>query len=127
MLQEIISKAAIALKQDYAQMKLMDLENEKLRKRAFAREGWKAKKKLMTGQACHMTANENLDMLAQEDWEKLMQEVFKELSPCLKVQKKTITLFYQNLDKERKTAEQAQKAEECQAKRVAADAKNAAR
>jgi hypothetical protein len=38
MLQEIITEAAIALKQDYAQMKLMDLENEKLRKWAFARK-----------------------------------------------------------------------------------------
>jgi hypothetical protein len=105
MLREIIAKAAIALEQDYTQMKLMDLENEKLRKRAFAREGQKAQKKLVTGWAHHITANENLDILAREDWEKLMKEVFKELSPRLKVWKKTITLFYQNLDKERKAAE----------------------
>jgi hypothetical protein len=32
MLREIIAEATIALEQDYTQMKLMDLENEKLRK-----------------------------------------------------------------------------------------------
>jgi hypothetical protein len=86
-------------------MKLMDLKNEKLRKRVFTREGQKSKKNLVTGQARHMTAEENLNMLAREDWEKLMKEVFKELAPRLKVQKKTITLFYQNLKKEKKVAE----------------------
>ena len=127
MLREIIAKAAIALEQDYAQMKLMDLENEKLRKRAFAREEQKSKKKLVAGRARHMTTEDNLDVLAREDWEKLMKEVFKELAPRLKVQKKTITLFYQNLEKERKAAERAQKAEERKTKKASADAKKAAK
>jgi hypothetical protein len=35
MLQDIIAQAGIALEEDYAQMKLMDLENERLRKQAF--------------------------------------------------------------------------------------------
>lgn len=71
----------------------------------FAREERKTKKKLVAGWARHMTAEENLDMLAHEDWEKLIKDIFKELAPRLKVQKKTITLFYQNLEKERKAAE----------------------
>jgi hypothetical protein len=127
MLREIIAEAALVLEQDYTQMKLMDLENEKLRKRAFAREERKTKKKLVAGQARHMTAEENLDMLAREDWEKLMKDIFKELAPRLKVQKKTITLFYQNLEKERKAAERAQKTEERQTKKANADAEKAAK
>ena len=35
MLRDIIVQAGIALEQDFAQMKLMELENERLRKRAF--------------------------------------------------------------------------------------------
>ena len=51
--------------QDYAQMKLMDLENEWLHWKAFAKDQQKAaKKRLVSGQACHMTAPEMLDSLA---------------------------------------------------------------
>jgi hypothetical protein len=32
-----------------------------------------------------MTMEENLDMLAYEDWEKLIKDIFKELAPHLKV------------------------------------------
>jgi hypothetical protein len=127
MLREISAEAALVLEQDYAQMKLMDLKNEKLRKRVFAREEQKTKKKLVAGRARHMTVEENLDMLAREDWEKSMKDIFKKLAPRLKVQKKTITLFYQNLKKERKAAEQAQKTEECQTKKANTDAEKAAK
>jgi hypothetical protein len=41
MLRDIIVQAGIALEEDYAQMKLMDLENERLRKRAFRRKSKK--------------------------------------------------------------------------------------
>lgn len=37
MLQDIIVQAGIALEEDYAQMKLMDLENEQLRKQAIGK------------------------------------------------------------------------------------------
>ena len=45
MLRDIIIQAVIALEEDYAQMKLMDLENERLRKRAFEKEKRKAQNK----------------------------------------------------------------------------------
>jgi len=57
-------QAGITLEEDYAQMKLMDLENERLRKQAFEREKQKAQDKRSSGHAQHMTASENLDLLA---------------------------------------------------------------
>jgi hypothetical protein len=64
-LRAIIEQVGIELKQDYAQMKLMDLENERLRQKAFAKEKQKAtRKKLTSGQAHHMTAPEMIDHLA---------------------------------------------------------------
>jgi hypothetical protein len=38
MLRNIIVQAGVALEEDYAQMKLMNLENERLRKRVFKME-----------------------------------------------------------------------------------------
>jgi hypothetical protein len=65
MLRDIIEKAGVVLEQDYAQMKLMDLENERLRQKAFAKDQRKAvRKKLASGQARHMTAPEMMDLLA---------------------------------------------------------------
>jgi hypothetical protein len=45
-------------------MKLMDLENERLRKQAFEKAKQKNQNKLTSGHAHHMTAAENLDFLA---------------------------------------------------------------
>jgi hypothetical protein len=38
MLQDVIKQAGIALEENYAQMKLMDLKNERLQKQAFRKE-----------------------------------------------------------------------------------------
>jgi len=38
MLQAMIVEISWVLEQDYAQMKLMDLENERLQKKAFAKD-----------------------------------------------------------------------------------------
>ena len=51
MLQDIIIQAGIALEEDYTQMKLMNLENERLRKQAFGKEKRKAKNMCSSGQA----------------------------------------------------------------------------
>ena len=73
------------LQQDYAQMKLMDLENEQLCQKAFGKDKQKAaKNKLTSGQACHMTASEMMDLLAQQTWESAMGELFKEASEWFK-------------------------------------------
>lgn len=64
MLQDVIKQAGIALEEDYSQMKLMDLENERLQKRAFGKEKQKQPHKQTSGHAQHMTAAEQLDLLA---------------------------------------------------------------
>jgi DDE superfamily endonuclease len=79
-LRDIIKQAGIALEEDYAQMKLMDLENERLRKRVFEKEKQKNPHKLSSGRVWHMTAAKQLDLLAQQDWGSCMKEVFKEVA-----------------------------------------------
>ena len=64
MLRDIIIQAGIVLEEDYAHMKLMDLENERLRKPAFEKEKRKKLNKLTSGHAWHMTAEENINLLA---------------------------------------------------------------
>ena len=64
MLRNIIKQAGVVLEQDYAQMKLMDMENEWLHKKAIMKSQQKATTKLASGQACHMTVSEMIDLLA---------------------------------------------------------------
>ena len=120
MLRDIITQAGIALEEDYAQMKLMDLENERLRKRAFEKEKQKNPHKLSSGRARHMTAAEHLDLLAQQDWESHMKAVFKEAAPQFKVLKK-------NIANHQKAIENAKKIAEREAKKAAAKAASARR
>ena len=51
MLQDIISQAGIVLEKNYVQMKLMDLENERLRKQVFEKGNRKNQNKLTSGHA----------------------------------------------------------------------------
>ena len=81
MLQDIIKQVDTALEEDYTQMKLMGLKNERLRKRAFKKEKQKHPHKLSSGHARHMTVAEHLDLLAQQDWEGCMKNIFKEVAP----------------------------------------------
>jgi hypothetical protein len=65
MLQAMIVEVGQVLEQDCAQIKLMDLENERLRKKAFAKDQRKtAKKKFTSCQAQHIKAPEMIDLLA---------------------------------------------------------------
>jgi len=105
MLRDIIFQAGIALEEDYAQMKLMDLENERLRKQAFEKVKRKGQNKLASGRARHMTATENLDFLARQDWESLMKDVFKEAAPRFRVLKKSILDYEKEVEKAKKVAE----------------------
>jgi hypothetical protein len=106
MLRDIIRQAGIALEEDYAQMKLMDLENERLRKRIEEKGKRKYQSKLTSGRARHMTAAENLDLLARQDWESGMKDVFKEAAPQFRVLKKNILDYQKEIEKAKKVAEQ---------------------
>jgi hypothetical protein len=108
------------MEEDYAQRTLMDLENEKLRKQVFERAKRKTQNKLTSGCARHMTATENLDFLARQDWERRMKDVFKEAGPRFKVLKKSILDHQRVIEKVRKVAKQ-------ETKKVAAAAARAER
>jgi hypothetical protein len=105
MLREIIKQAGIALEEDSAQMKLMDLENKRLRKHILDKGKRKNQNKHTSGHARHMIAAENLDLLAQQDWESGMKDVFKEAAPRFKVLKKTILDYQKEVEKAKKVAE----------------------
>lgn len=114
------------LEHDYAKMKLMDLENECLCQNAFAKEQWKAaRQKLASGQVCHMTAPEMMDLLARETWESTMKDLFKEASEEFKAQRKEIDDYHKKLAAEKKAKEKAQKAAERQAKKAEEEAEKA--
>ncbi|KIL55149.1 hypothetical protein M378DRAFT_18199 [Amanita muscaria Koide BX008] len=126
MLRAMIVEVGWVLEQDYAQMKLMDLENERLRKKAFAKDQRKtAKRKLTSGQARHMTAPEMIELLARQTWESAMADVFKEASSQFKARRKAIDDHHKALVTERKLADRERKAAERRAKKAEADAEKA--
>jgi hypothetical protein len=105
MLCDIIKQAGIALEEDYAQTKLMDLENKRLRKQAFKKEKQKKQNKLTSGHAQHMMAAENLELPARQNWEGQMKDVFKEAAPQFKILKKKIVDHEKAIEKAKKMAE----------------------
>jgi DDE superfamily endonuclease len=126
MLRDIIEKAGAVLERDYAQMKLMDLENERLRQKAFSKDKQKAaNKKQNSGQARHMTAPEMMDLLARQTWESAMGDLFKEVSEIFKARKKEIDIHHKAIADEKKAEEKARKAAERQAKKKEAEAEKA--
>ena len=114
------------LEQDYAQMKLMDLENEQLHQKAFTKDQQKAvRKKLTSGQAHHMTTPKMIDFLAQQTWESAMADLFKEASDCFKAQCKAIDDYHKEITAQKKAVEKACKAEEHYTKKVQVEAEKA--
>jgi hypothetical protein len=120
MLRAIIVEVGRVLERDYAQMKLMDIENESLRKKAFAKE--KRKRKLTSGQARHMTSNEMIELLARQTWESAMADVFKEASEQFKARRKAIDDHHKALAAEKKLADRKRKAAEQRARKAEAEA-----
>lgn len=53
-----------------------------------------------------MTAAENLDFLARQDWESRMKDVFKELALQFRILKKNILDYQREIEKAKKAAEQ---------------------
>lgn len=87
-LRDIINTAKAALEKDVAQMHLMDIENGRLQIQLFN----KAKKpsKKLSSHSRHLTAEENLDLLARAQWEQSMKAVLKEAMPILQTCKQKI-------------------------------------
>jgi hypothetical protein len=108
-LRGIIIQAGVVLEQNYAQMKLMDIENERLRVKLFNKIKKKEKSLLVTTDARHMTSEEMLHLLAREEWKRSMKEVYKKLGPVFKLQRKRVTDHMREEAKRRK-AEAAENA-----------------
>jgi hypothetical protein len=126
MLRETLRLAEVQLEKDFTQMKLMDSENGRLRKRAYAKEKRKAGKRETTlAHARLMTGAENLDALAENDFRKLWKEVAKEMRPIFKRRQKNIADHYRKIADERKKAAKVQKAQERAAKKAAGAAEKA--
>jgi hypothetical protein len=92
----------VVLEQKYAQMKLMDIENERLRVKLFNKIKKKEKSLLVTTDACHMTSEEMLDLLAREEWKRAMKELYKKLGPVFKLQRKWVADHMREEAKQRK-------------------------
>ena len=67
-----------------------------------------------------MMDDENLDLLAQQDWKGRMKDILKEAAPQFKALKKNIINYYKAIEKARKVADH-------DAKKAAASATRAAR
>ena len=110
-LRAIATAACEQVQKDYAQMILMDDENERLRQLAFRKQK-KRKKQQTSSHPRHMTGDENLEALARADWETGMKAVFQEAAVVFKAQRKEINNHYKALAHQDKLAQQRQKAAE---------------
>lgn len=118
-LRNLLNAAGIQLEKDFAQLKLMDGENERLRKVAFAKEEKRMRKKeLTTVHPRHMTDTEMLEKLAQGDWKKKMKDVHQEAVKVFQGLRTAIDQHYKDLDDQAKAAEKERKRQEVAAQRA---------
>jgi len=106
---DLLKRTGEQIERDYAQMKLMDLENAKLRQRVFAKEKKKGKDKRSSAEARHMTSKEVLEALAKADWTSGMQEVFKQAKEVFKEREKNINDHYKRILEQEKRERQLDK------------------
>ncbi|KAF5344348.1 hypothetical protein D9758_013264 [Tetrapyrgos nigripes] len=113
-LRVLVEKCVEGMSEMYVHMKLMEVENADLRKRAFDRT---TKKKTVYFEGAQlMTSIEMLDALARSTWGAKMKDVFKELQPKFKKIKAAIKAHEKGLDKAAKDAEKkaAQEQKACE-------------
>ncbi|KAF5344472.1 hypothetical protein D9758_014145 [Tetrapyrgos nigripes] len=94
-LRSLMEKCVEGMSEMYAHMKLMEVENADLRKRAFDRT---TKKKAVYFEGARlMTSLEMLEALARSAWGKWMKEVFTEAQPCFKEIKNRLKAYEKGL------------------------------
>ncbi|KAJ4501434.1 hypothetical protein C8R41DRAFT_807332 [Lentinula lateritia] len=91
-----LEAAGKLLSANFAHMKLMEAENERLRNKAFAKK--RKRVAVNTGMSRHLTAEENMKELLKEE----MKRVLTSLKPKFKELKKKIEAFEKNEAKARK-------------------------
>lgn len=122
-LRKIIERCCYQMQRDHAVKKLMEKENEDLRQQLFGRAN-KPKKKQVNNLARHMTAEENLQTLAIEDWKSSMKLVFA--SEEFKNQKKRLEAELKRLqDEAREVEKEAERERKEEEKREKAQQKEA--
>ncbi|KAJ3484616.1 hypothetical protein NLI96_g5517 [Meripilus lineatus] len=124
-LRELLSKAGIELEKNYAQMRLMDMENGNLRQQLYNKPKKPSKK--TSSHSRHLTNEENLQLLAKEEAMQLWKDVFKEAAPQFRAQKDKIKQFYQDEAAEQKRAVAAAKAVEREQEKLAKEAERVAK
>jgi hypothetical protein len=81
-LQALLDRAREQVEADHAQKLLMDRENARLRSLLFQKSGRRGRTEV-AGAARHMTADENLDLLAKRYAEQVMKTIITEMAPHL--------------------------------------------
>lgn len=117
-LRYLLDKARYQMEKDYALKKLMELENERLRKRLYNKSN-KPGKRQKTGFARHMTSEENLEALARDVWVSAMKEIFKD--PVFKQQREKYNAWVKAQAEEAKEDAQKSAQKEREAERMRKD------
>ncbi|KAJ7598287.1 hypothetical protein C8J56DRAFT_1091505 [Mycena floridula] len=91
-LHDLAKAAGVILERSYAQMVLMEQENERLRTQLHAKKS-KQHRTYTTGKARLMTSEEMRDALLEDEQKKTMKELHKALAPKLKDRKKKVREF----------------------------------
>jgi DDE superfamily endonuclease len=126
MFRNTLRLAEVQLEKDFTQMKLMDSENGRLRKRAYTREKKKTEKRETTqAHARLMTGEENLNALAEKDFMRKWKDVVKELAPTFKQIRGTIGDHEKQMAQAAKNADRARKEQERATKKALAAAEKA--
>ena len=115
-LRYLLDRCCSQMQRDFALKKLMDKENERLRKQLFDKSHKPSKKQSTLSR--HMASEESLDALAREEWGSAMKIVFKDR--IFKARRDAYEKYCRNMaaedkarekdaEKARKDAEKAQK------------------
>jgi hypothetical protein len=113
-LDAVAKQAQAQIKADHAQKILMEGENARLRVALFQKAG-KRQKREVTGLARHMTADENMVLLARADFKAKMAPIFEQLVPKFRALKAAYKAGLKAV------ADEAKKAEADAKKKVADD------
>jgi len=106
-LRQLIANAAAQMERDYAQMRLMDQENERLCQIAFTKQQAKAAKKETTTHARILTNEENTALLERAKLMLIWKSVFSEAKGTFKLCSEAINQYHA-----RQAAEVKEKAKE---------------
>jgi len=119
---DIVDQAKYQIERDIAAKKLMEVENQRLRRVIFGRRDSKKARAEVSGKARHMTAEENIQALAEYDWAFKMRSVYAEM----KVEVKRRDKKAKEAEAKKKEAEKEQERQQKEVERVQKEAEKQA-